>query len=400
MEDDLAGTARAGWSRRPLLAGARRCSTTCVSEIEGEVAAAEVAQRLRPTDVERVGRAGGKQLVGDGADRVLELFGVGAVQQAGQGDAAGGADGPGGGEVEGDVQRRGGVDLLHLTSLGVEPGCRLGSQPLHGGERGGAHDVGQVRIDERSGLGGELTGDLGDPPYPPHLHLTCFEASPDFRQPVLGLHRIGEQGPAGVGGTAEGGGELDDGELRHFRRTRTGELEHGVGTRHPEPGDPRVLGLGVGVVVGQPVGAVEVRHQLAGGVAVGPLSDRDEPVPVGLIGSLVEVADGGQQVTGRPGRRVLRSGVVVPECHDQILLEQVFEWNGREGTERICGGRSSRNRSEHLKVPQGRRATATRYRNRSRRQPCSSKMKGLLQRGRRGAHPRRPRSRSGPEGVA
>jgi len=55
----------------------------------------------------------------------------------------------------------------------------------------------------------------------------------------------------------------------------------------------------VGVVVGQPERAVQVGQQLPGGVAVGPLGDRDEPVPVCLVSGPVEVADLGQQVTGR-----------------------------------------------------------------------------------------------------
>ncbi|CAM3803670.1 hypothetical protein NOMA109596_11535 [Nocardioides marinus] len=188
--------------------------------------------------------------------------------------------------------------------------------------------MGQVRIDERSGLGGELTGDLGDPPDAPHLHLAVEESLPDLRQSVAGFDRIRDQYPAGVGGAAQRRGELDDRELRHLGGAGAGELEHGVGAGHPEPGDPRVLSLSVGVLVGQPVGAVEVGHQLAGGVPVGPLSDRDEPIPVGLIGSLVEVADGGQQVTGRDRSGVLCRVILVPECHVQILLEHLFEEKG------------------------------------------------------------------------
>ena len=231
------------------------------------------------------------------------------------------------------MEGRCGVDLLHLTCLGVEPGCGLGREPLDGGEGGGVDDVGQVGVDERSGVGGELTGDLGDPPDAPHLHLACFEASPDLRQPVLALDRVGEQGPPGVGGMAEGGGELDDREFRDLGGAGAGELEHGVGAGHPETGDPGVLGGGVGVVVGQPVGAVEVGEQLAGGVPVGPGGDGDEELPVGVVGGLLLRDGEGQQVTGRDRSGVLCRVILVPECHDQILLEQVFEWNGREGSE-------------------------------------------------------------------
>ena len=188
VEDDLAGVA--GWSRRTLLAGARRCSTTFISEVEGEVAAAEVAQGLGAAHVEAVGRARLNELLGDGADGVLELFGVSAVEEPVDRDRRGGADRPSRREVEVDVESRVGVDLLHLACFGVEPGCGLGGQPLDGGEGGGVDHVGHVGVDERSGLGGELTGDLGDPAYPPHLHLACFEACPDLRQPVLGLDRI------------------------------------------------------------------------------------------------------------------------------------------------------------------------------------------------------------------
>jgi hypothetical protein len=248
-------------------------------------------------------------------------------------DTGRGADRPGCREVEVDVEGRSGVDLFHLSRLGVEPGCGLGREPLDGGEGGGVHDVGQVRIHERSGLGGEGAGDLGDPTDAPHLHLACFEAGPDLGEPVLGLDRVGDQGPAGVGGAPQRRGELDDRELRHLGCTGPGELEHRVGTGHPEPGDPRVLSLNVGVLISQPVGAVEVGEQPAGGVAVGPGGDGDEELAVGVVGGLLLRDGQAEEVTGRHRRRVLRSGVVVPECHDQSLLEQVFEWNGREGCE-------------------------------------------------------------------
>ncbi|CAM3875203.1 hypothetical protein NOMA109596_14855 [Nocardioides marinus] len=294
-------------------------------EVEGEVAAAEVAQGLGTADVEGIGGAGGQQLVGDGADRCLELLGIGTVQQPGQVDTVGGPDRPSRRQVEVDVEAGAGVDLFHLSRLGVEACCRLRGQPLDGGEGGGVHHVGEMGVDERSGLGGQAAGEVGDAAYPPHLHLARFEAGPDLRQPVAGLHGIRQQHPPRVGGTAQCGGELDDRELADLGCTGAGELEHRVGAGHPEPGHPRVLGLVVGVVVGQPEGAVQVGQQLAGGVPVGPLGDRDEPVPVSLVSSLVEVANGSQQVTGRHRRRPLCRVILVPECHDQILLEHVFE---------------------------------------------------------------------------
>ena len=195
------------------------------------------------------------------------------------------------------------------------------------------HDVGEVGVDERCGLGGELTGDLGDAAYPPDLDLAVEESLPDLREPVAGFDRVRHEHPAGVGRPAQCGGELDDRELADLGCTRAGELEHGVGSGHPETGDPGVLGRGQCVVVGEAVDAVEVRHQLAGGVPVGPGGDGDEELPVGVVGGLLLRDGEGQQVTGRDRSGVLCRVILVPECHDQILLEQVFEWNGREGSE-------------------------------------------------------------------
>jgi len=215
-------------------------------------------------------------------------------------------------------------------------------------------DVREVGVDERSSLLSEGAGEVGDAAYPPDLDLAVEEALPDLGKSVAGLDRVGEQHPAGVGRPAQGGGELDDCELRDLGCAGAGELEHGVGAGHPEPGHPGVLRGGVGVVVGEAEGAVEVGEQLAGGVAVRPLGDRDEPVPDGLVGSLVEVANLGQQVTSRDRRRLLSRVVLVPECHVQSLLEHQFErnrWMRARG--RICGGRIKRNPSEHPSGPKG-----------------------------------------------
>ncbi len=188
-------------------------------------------------------------------------------------------------------------------------------------------DVGEVGVDERRSFCGQGAGEVGDAADPPDLDLAVQQALPDLGESVTGFDGVGEQHPARVGRATQGGGELDDRELRNLRCTGAGELEHRVGTGHPEPGQPGVLCFGVGVVVGQPECAVQVGEQLAGGVALSPLGDRDEPVPVGLVSSLVEVANLGQQVTGRHRSGVLCRVILVPECHDQILLEHQFERN-------------------------------------------------------------------------
>jgi hypothetical protein len=95
----------------------------------------------------------------------------------------------------------------------------------------------------------------------------------------------------------------------------------------------------VGVVVGQTERAVQVGQQLAGGVALSPLGDGDEAVPVGLVSGLVEVADLGQKVTGRDRSGVLCRVILVPECHGASVVERVFEknpWMRAPGW--ICGG--------------------------------------------------------------
>ncbi len=136
-------------------------------------------------------------------------------------------------------------------------------------------------------VSGSNAGEVGDAADAPDLDLAVEEALPDLGEPVAGFDGVGEQHPARVGRAAEGGGELDDRELRDLGCAGSGELEHGVGSGHPEPGHPGVLCLGVGVVVGQPERAVEVGEQLAGGVAVGPLGDGDEELSVGVVGGLL-----------------------------------------------------------------------------------------------------------------
>ena len=68
-------------------------------------------------------------------------------------------------------------------------------------------------------------GRCGGPSTPPGPRP---DAGPEPREAVAQLDRLAEVAPAGVGRQPEGGGELGDRELRHQRRTGSGDRDAGV----------------------------------------------------------------------------------------------------------------------------------------------------------------------------
>ncbi len=75
---------------------------------------------------------------------------------------------------------------------------------------------------------GEVGGFPGDQPGPPHRDLTGQHPLPESRQPVGQLEGVGDQLPGGVVGDPERGGQVDGGELRDPRRTRSGERDQAL----------------------------------------------------------------------------------------------------------------------------------------------------------------------------
>ena len=200
------------------------------------------------------------------------------------------------GERDVEVPGLGRGQPFGLGLLGVEPGLGLLDQPA---QLGGADRVRERRdlgVHERRRLRGETHGALGDEREPPRRQLTGLEPGPAAREPVEPLDRMGQVAAPGLGGAAQGGGELDDRELRHLRDT----------PRHPAAGsdschaigrpDQRLRGVHRRPPRGRP-------HHLPSGVVLGPPCGPAQPparrrgrrAPASGSGSKVEVIVGPTQ---------------------------------------------------------------------------------------------------------
>jgi hypothetical protein len=213
-----------------------------VLEDQGLFAAGDHADRGGAADVQRVLTAQGGQLGGAGGDGVFEVEGVGQVELA--------VDPRGAGEgdlvvVDGEVPALGCLGAAFGGVLGHEPGYRLLDGPLGLGHpdpvRERRHHL--VHIGRGLHREGMRPGLLGDPPRPPRRQRPGPHPSPDLRQPVGQLQRVGDQDPPGPGREAQCGGELGDRELTDQRCTRTGDRDPGV-LPPPRPPGRRILDLG------------------------------------------------------------------------------------------------------------------------------------------------------------
>ena len=228
---------RASWARWTYSTILRwRClvstgSTAVGSEVEGELAAGELTDRHRASYVEGLGRAEVLQLGGDRLDRGLQLEGVGEVELAVDGEGAVvGVHLPG---LDGEVAA---VRVLEATGLGFVghvAADRLVDQPV---ERTGADPVRgrrHVPVHKRRGVLGEEEGLLGDPAGQPRPQVPGLDPPPDPGEAVPELEGVADVPLPRIGRHTERGGELGDRELRHQRRTLTGDRHPGlaVGTR-------------------------------------------------------------------------------------------------------------------------------------------------------------------------
>ena len=158
-------------------------------------------------------------------DRGLQVEGVGEVEVAVDPDPASDVHvGQRDVEVPG---LRGGL-AFGLGGLGVEPGLGLLDQP---GQLGGADLVRERRdlgVHERRRLRGQAQGAFGDERQPPGRQVAGLEPGPAAPEPVAALDRVGQVAAPGLGGAAQRGGELDDGELRDLRAPLPTHRETGL----------------------------------------------------------------------------------------------------------------------------------------------------------------------------
>ena len=172
-------------------------------------------------------------------ERGVEVDGVGEVEVALDVDGPGGADLV---EVDVEVAGVGGRLAVGFGAVGVEPGDGFGDESV---ELGGADLVGHrcdMGVDELRRGRCEAQGAFGDELQPPGLQLAAFEAGPAAAQPVAALHHVGEVAAPGLGGAAQGGGELDDGELRDLGAALATQRQRGLvpGVGRSDQGSGRV----------------------------------------------------------------------------------------------------------------------------------------------------------------
>ena len=126
-------------------------------------------------------------------------------------------------DVEVPVLRiRGRVDVGEVEALD-----RLGDEPvqLRGTDLTG--DGGDLGVDERRGLdrqgGGRVDGDLRDRAGPPRRHPSGVDLRPQPREAVAQLEGVADELLRRGRRDTQDGAELGEAELRHQRRTLTGD---------------------------------------------------------------------------------------------------------------------------------------------------------------------------------
>ena len=139
----------------------------------------------------------------------------------------------------------------------------------------------------------QVQGLVGDPAGFPGGQVTAGDAFPEPGEAVAQLEGVAEVAFAGLGGQADGGGELGDGELRDQGGAGSGDGDGGVA----EGAEPDGLGLvdGLGGVGDRPLhgGRQQVGLGLVGLGPPGPGGGEDACRVVGQRGGLRVVPRGG-----------------------------------------------------------------------------------------------------------
>ena len=195
----------------------------------------------------------------------------------------------------------------------------------------------------------EGLGVVGDPGGPPPGQLTALDPAPDQRQPEPGLEHLPHIPPAGIASHRECGGEVDDRELRHARRTRAGQRESGVLAAHHHRRRVRLRHLVLGTPVNHQPQLANLLLDLPtarrahgvqqGGVPAGPrllrggchhpypTSDPDIPVPAdrGLWTAMSQArlcTTRGHHADGRAGISMVVSRLVANAPHTSTTVRQ------------------------------------------------------------------------------
>ena len=158
---------------------------------QGRVGAAgELAEGVRPTDIEGVLTAQLRQAGRAVRESGVEIEGVGEVELALEVDGAVEADVV---RVDGDVLVVRGFEPPLLGLRGVEPDQRFLDEPVELGDADLVREAGDVPVDVFRTLGRQAERRAGDPASPPRRQLAGRDPRPDPGQPVGQLERVGDQ---------------------------------------------------------------------------------------------------------------------------------------------------------------------------------------------------------------
>ena len=165
-------------------------------EVEGLLAAGEVADGLGTADVQRLGGAEFCALVGAGLDGGFEVEGVGDVELGG--------DGHGAGEghqlvVDGHMSLVPGGLGESFDLVGHEPADRLVDQSVELGGLDLVGDRGEVPVHIVGGLDRESGGFAGDQACLPGHQVTAGHPPPEPGEAVAQLEALTEEPFAGLG---------------------------------------------------------------------------------------------------------------------------------------------------------------------------------------------------------
>jgi hypothetical protein len=232
------------------------CTNSCtcrVGKVQGALVPGQLPGGQGAAYVEGLVAAEVGEGLGAGGDRGVEVEGVGEVQLAFD------ADGVVVGDLVGrhvEVPSLGREESTGFCFGGVEPDPGLLDHSLELGVRQLGRTRGDVLVHEPGTRHRQGEGGFRDLAGPPDWQPPIGHEGPDLGAAVADLERVTEVAPAGVGGHADGEGELGDAELRDQRRTLARDRElalprgrsEAVDRVHRRPLDRELELLGLGPI--------------------------------------------------------------------------------------------------------------------------------------------------------